>query len=129
MTWHVPDDEYRETARDQRSYLKELALRIERDEATTAMDRQIIAAVLWKLADEIPDRAKRQRGAEPKVDPDLLAFEFAFLVNIHGMKQTPAMDQLATRFEMTTPGVRKSLEKYGIDRALTLLPVVKKETK
>lgn len=103
------DKEYREVVRSQKTFINELADKLDAGEKLDALARKFAAAVLRGAANGMSEERKRPKG-QSKV-PDEVAALVASDVVFGGYKKYPSMERWAETYGVDIASIQKVLGK------------------
>lgn len=104
---------YREVAIQTRKAYHDLAAMIERGATLNEHDRRTIAAVLRNAAGSLSTGAPKGEGQPAQYSHGSAALRWAWLQHHDGMKPTPARDQVAEEYEVSTTAIQNVIEEHG----------------
>lgn len=106
LEFKKPAEAFAREAQFQKAYAGAIAIKIERGEPLTEVERLWAVGALRAFAEQIPIEPS---GHKHKIDPHSTAMEFLLLRQFQEMSVNMALETLAERYDVSVPAVRKSI--------------------
>jgi hypothetical protein len=107
------DEKHREVVRSQKSYIRELADKLEAGETLDAFAREFAAAVLRGAANNMSEVRKRPKG-QSKVQDEVAVYVASDVV-FEGKSKNASMEHWAGVYDVDVASIKKVLNKVGYE--------------